>query len=150
MLEDAKMSKSFGFKLSALLFVVAAGGCLSGSALADQTHVNYSVAAGGKSPLIAVPISNSPVLMSCVQNVRNNVGEGQATIVQSTTDGLLDWVGFDYFKGAISRGFSAVNGTHMIFCDFAGEVDIEVGSATQIQVANHSTATMTGVIMFNY
>ena len=61
------MSRRFGSKLSAFMFVVAAGACLSGSALADQTHVDYNLAAGAKSALIAVPIKDSPH-MGCFQS----------------------------------------------------------------------------------
>lgn len=73
-----------------------------------------------------------------------------ATIIRSTTDGLLDWVGFDYFTGAISRGFSSLNGAHMIWCDFSGQVDIQVSSANHIRVHNNSSGVRTGRIMFNY
>lgn len=125
----------------------AALACLAGSAFADQTHVPYSLA-GGASLVVSVPGVNTPVQMSCTQNTIGNVGEGQATIIRSTTDELLDWVGIDYFTGAISRGFSATAGTHIIWCDFAGEVDIEVSSAGAIKIVNASSATQTGVIMF--
>jgi len=129
--------------------LAAALTCLAGSAFADQTHGTYSLAAGA-SETFAIPAVNTPVQLSCTQNVIDNVGEGQATIIRSTTDVLLDWVGFDYFTGAISRGFSAVPGTHIIYCDFSGRVSIEVASATSIKVVNNSSGTQTGTLMFVY
>ena len=129
--------------------LAAALTCLAGSAFADQTHVTYSLAAHA-SEVFNIPAANTPVQLSCTQNTGGNVGEGQATIIRSTTDGLLDWVGFDYFTGAISRGFSAVPGTHIIYCDFSGRVSIEVASATSIKVVNNSSGTQTGTLMFVY
>jgi hypothetical protein len=123
--------------------------CLAGSAFADQTHGTYSLAAGA-SETFAIPAVNTPVQLSCTQNVFDNVGEGQATIIRSTTDVLLDWVGIDYFSGAIARGFSATPGTHIIYCDFRGQVSIEVASATSIKVVNNSSGTQTGTLMFVY
>jgi hypothetical protein len=127
----------------------AALACLAGSAFADQTHSGYSLAPGA-SNIFAVPAANTPVQMSCTQNTVGNVGEGQATIIRSITDGLLDWVGIDYFTGAISRGFSATAGTHIIWCDYAGQVDIEVYNASEIKVTNTSSSTQTGFIMWVY
>ena len=142
------MSRCLGLNLSALLLAVVMGTYLSGSAFADQTHVAVTIPAGGKSALIGVPIVDHPVMMSCAQTVAGNVGEGQATIIRSTTDGLLDWSGFDYFTNAVSHGFTSLNGTHMIYCDFSGVVDIEVGSATQIQIGNRGSTPQSVVIMF--
>jgi hypothetical protein len=131
----------------AQIALAAALTCLAGSALADQTHVTYTLAAGA-SKVIPVPAVNTPVQMSCTQNTVGTVGEGQATVIRSTTDNLLDWVGFDYYSAAITRGFSASAGTHMIYCDFDGGVDIEVANASEIQVTNKSSGTQTGVVMF--
>jgi hypothetical protein len=140
------MSKSMFF---ALMFV-AAGACLSESALADQSHYAYSVVAGGHSLTIPIPIVNSPVQVSCTQNLVGHVGLGQATLIRSSTDGGLEWLGFDYYTAAISHDFSAAAGTHIIWCDSSGEVDIEVASATSIEVVNASGGARSGVIMFVY
>jgi hypothetical protein len=148
------MSRRFGSKLSALLFAVATGACLNGPALAGEQKVTFLTPAGGTSALHAIPIADSPVMMSCVQTVQGYVGEGQATIIRSTTDALLDWTGFDYATAGsstpLSRGFSSFNGTHIIYCDFGGLVDIQVGNATSIQVHNSNSIEMKVVIMFIY
>lgn len=143
------MLKCFGSTICASLFVVA-GACLSGQAIADETHSVYILAAGATSPSIELPIANSPVMVSCTQNAVNNVGVGQATITRSTTDLLLDWIGMDYHTGAITRGFSRLAGTHIIWCDFSGVVDIEVLDAAHIQVHNAAITQQEGLIMFVY
>lgn len=143
------MSKRFGPGLFVVIFVVAEA-CLSGPALADQTHVAYDLAPGAKTLPIAIPISNSPVVMSCVQNVGGDVGEGQATIIRSLGDRLLDWSGYDYVTAGFTRGFTATAGAHIIWCDFSGQLDIEVASSTQVEVVNKSSETLTGVVMFTY
>jgi hypothetical protein len=127
--------------------LAAALTCLAGSAIADQSHVGYSLAAGA-SKTIAVPAQNTPIQISCTQNTIGNVGEGEAAIIRSTTDVLLDWVGIDYATGAVSRGFSSVAGTHIIYCDFSGNVAIEVASATGILIKNNYSSTQSGEIMF--
>src|ERR1700722_20592351 len=104
------MSKSMFF---ALMFV-AAGACLSESALADQSHFAYSLVAGGHSVTIPIPIVNNPVQVSCTQNLEGHVGVGQATLIRSSTDTVLEWTGFDYYTAAISEGFSEAAGTHII------------------------------------
>jgi hypothetical protein len=144
------MLKDIGSKSRALLIAATVGVGLGGPAIADQTHVDYSLAAGASSAAITVPIANSPVMMSCTQNVAGNVGEGQATIIRSATDVALDWVGFDFFTAAISAHFSTVNGTHIIWCDNGGFVDIEVVDATRVKVHNATPALQSGVIMFVY
>ena len=133
----------------AQIALAAALTCLAGSTFADQTHVTYTLAPN-TTKTVTIPASNTPLQLSCSQNTVENVGEGQATIVKSVADGLLDWVGFDYFSGAISRGYSAAAGTHIIYCDYSGLVDIEVSSATEIQVTNKSSGTQSGILMWVY
>jgi hypothetical protein len=90
------------------------------------------------------------VQLSCTQNQVGNVGVGQATIMRSSLDGLLHWIGFDFYTGAISRGDSATAGGHIIYCDSSSFVDIAVLNATEIQVRNNNSSTQTGIIMFVY
>jgi hypothetical protein len=123
--------------------------CLAGAALADQTHVSYSLAAGATKAIV-LPAANTPIQVSCSQNNQGNVGVGQATINRSSTfDGLV-WVGFDVATGQVTVGDSATAGTHIVWCDFLGEVDIEVLGATEIEVKNGSSGTASGVVMFVY
>lgn len=133
----------------AQIALAAAFTCLVGSAFADQTHVTYSLAAGA-TRAINVPASNTPIQVSCSQNAIGNVSVGQATIIRSTTDNVLNWAGFDNFSNAVSRGNSATPGAHIIYCDLIGQVDIEVLSATEVQVKNTTLTTQSGVVMFVY
>ena len=133
----------------AQIALAAALACLAGAALADQTHISYSVAAGA-TKAIFLPAINTPIQVSCSQNAAQDVGVGQATIIRSTTDSGLIWVGFDVATGAITKGYSSSAGTHIVWCDYAGDVDIEVLSATEIQVKNGYSSTVSGVVMFVY
>jgi hypothetical protein len=124
--------------------------CLAGAALADQTHVSYSLAVGATKAIV-LPAANTPIQVSCSQNNQGNVGVGQATINRSSTfDGLV-WASFDVAtEGQVTVGDSATAGTHIVWCDAYGGIDIEVLSATEIEVKNGSPATASGVVMFVY
>jgi hypothetical protein len=138
------------FRIRRARITLAALGCLAGSAFADQTHVTYNLAAGA-SKAIVVPAVNTPVQMSCATTTSGQVGVGEATIARSVAgEFFLTWIGFDLHTGAISRGFSSTPGAHIIYCDDIGQVDIQVLSATQIQVVNQSVGGRAGVVMFVY
>ena len=129
----------------ALAIAIAASSSLCAPALADQTHVTVTVAAGASSKLIALPIANSPIVMSCTQTLGGNVGTGQATITRSATDGYPVWTGYD--ASGFTHGFDVA---HIIYCDNALAVDIEMASATEILVKNPTSYTNTVTIMFTY
>jgi hypothetical protein len=134
----------------AQIALAAALTCLAGSAFADQTHVSYTNLAVGATKAIALPAINTPIQLSCSQNSLADVGIGQATIIRSTAANELIWAGFDLNTGAISKGSSNTAGTHIVWCDAGGGIDIEVLSATEIQVKNGSSQTVSGVVMFVY
>jgi hypothetical protein len=143
-LVEQAMTKRIGSKFSAMIFCAAAATCLAGQALADQTHVTETVGAGGISASINLPITNSPIVMSCTQTVGNNVGTGQATITRSTTDGYPVWNGYD--EGGVTHGYPS---GHVVYCDFFGLVDIQA-YGTQVKVHNGAGSSQTVVIMFTY
>ena len=123
---------------------------LSSAAWADQIHVGYTLAAGA-SVTVTVPAVNTPVSMTCVNNSSGNRGVGQATLLRVSPAAFLEWVGSDIATGAISTGFSATAGTHIIYCDYTGKlVDVQVLNSSDIQIKNTSTVTMTGELNFVY
>jgi len=65
---------------------------------------------------------------------------------------FLEWVGIDYRTAAITEGFSGTDGTHMIYLDFSGYVDLQVANDTQVKVCNASGSplTATGTVTFVY
>ena len=61
--------------------------------------------------------------------------------------GFIEWVGLESTAGAaITQGFSGVLGTHILYCDFAHQVDLEVNNATSMRVTNSAAAARTGRI----
>jgi len=139
------MYKVFLSKTSFVLAAVAAAFCVSQQAHADQIHYSFKIAAGASSPVINMPISNSPILVSCTQTTGGNVGTGQATLVRSTTDGYLVWAGYD--NSGATHGY---NTAHIVYCDFREQVDIEMGSATGILVKNPTSSAQTVELMLTY
>lgn len=123
---------------------------LATSARADQTHVTVTVPANGHSTPISIPIADSPVSMTCSQKVVNNVGLGSATIIRSTTDNLLVWMGYDMVTKAVSANYSATPGTHIVWCDYFSHVDVQVSSTTAIQLVSNNSTPLTVTIMFVY
>jgi hypothetical protein len=132
---------------SALTIVLGAV-AFSATAHADETQVKYTLAPGATSNPIAVPATNTPVSMTCTQNAVGYRGVGQATVLRVAPASFLEWVGMDIASSAISSGFSAAGGTHIVYCDYSKTVDIQVHSATQIQIVNTNTITMSGVVTF--
>ncbi|HEY2345436.1 MAG TPA: hypothetical protein VGH80_06060 [Xanthomonadaceae bacterium] len=131
------------------LLAVCAFVALSPAAWADQSHHTYTVAAGGISAPIPVPGTNTPVSVTCSNNTSGYRGVGQATILRVLPDAFLEWVGTDIATSVISSGYTNSNGTHIIYCSYVDKyVEIQVNSASQIQVKNNGSTSMTGVIDF--
>jgi hypothetical protein len=54
-------------------------------------------------------------------------------------------VGLESHAGAaITQGFSGVNGTHILYLDFADQVDLEVNTTDSFRVHNGATAVRAG------
>jgi hypothetical protein len=124
---------------------------LSATAHANQFQLTLNVPAGGTSIPIAVPGINTPVSVTCVQNTAGNRGVGQATVLRVSPASFLEWVGMDVANAGVpSTGFTSTAGTHIIFCDFSKEVDLQVASATQMQVKNTNAVAQSVVINFVY
>ena len=112
---------------------------------ANKTNVYYNLAAGEISPPITVP-GGTPVLVMGTCTTVGVRGVGQVSLLRvNAAPVFLEWVGLESTAGAaIAQGFSGVAGTHIVYVDFAHQVDIEVASPSQIQVHNGSTGTRTG------
>jgi hypothetical protein len=113
----------------------------------NEASVSYALAAGANSGAIA-PTSGVPVLVMGVQTTVGNRGVGHVTLLHpAVAPFFIEWVGLESTAGAaITQGFSAVVGTHIVYIDFAHTVDIEVNSADTIRIHNGNGAAMTGVV----
>jgi hypothetical protein len=138
-------------KISLVCLALGSMAGLSATASADEYQFDVSIPAGGTSNPIIVPAVNTPVSLTCVQNTEGFRGVGQATLLRVNPASFLEWVGMDVANGGTpSTGFSASPGTHIIYCDFSKEVDLQVASATQIQLKNTNSIAQTVVITWVY
>jgi hypothetical protein len=138
-------------------YILLAGMCgiaaLVNPACASEKKGTYSVAAGATGKAILVPATDTPISVTCVQNAVGFRGVGQATLLRvgSTPPNFLEWVGTDIATTAITSGFSATAGTHIIYCDYVGKtVDLQVQDANHVQIVNTGGSNATGVITFTW
>lgn len=100
--------------------------------------VNYSLAAGATSAPIT-PAADLPVLVMGNQITTGDRGIGFVHMLHAAGN-FLEWVGEDASITSSGRkvvsGFSASAGTHVIFLDFGGSVDIQVASADTFIIKN--------------
>jgi hypothetical protein len=119
-------------------------------ATANEIQVDYNLAAGATSKPIAIPAFSTPVSVTCVQNGVGFRGVGQATVLRTAAaPQFLEWVGMDIATSAVSANFGNTAGMHIIYCDYTGKtVDMQVQSASSIQIVNTGSQTASGVINF--
>ncbi len=116
--------------------------------------INYVLAPGQASPAYTLPANKSvAVTGNCL--TLDSRGVASATILQVTepngTPSFLEWVGLESTTGSvITQGFSATQGTHILFLDFQHTVDIEVNSANTFVVRNSSSGQRRGTVTLTY
>jgi hypothetical protein len=108
---------------------------------------SYNLAPNGNL-VVNVPVADQAVLIMGTCTTVGVRGVGHVTLFRpSVAPNFLEWVGLETTAGAaITQGFSAVAGTHILFLDFAHQVDLEVQSATQFRVHNGAAAQRTGTV----
>lgn len=109
----------------------------------NAAFVSYNLAAGANSANIT-PAANTAVLVMGTCLTLNFRGVGHVTMLR-ITNSFLEWVGLESTAGAaITQGFSGVVGTHILFLDFAHQVDIEVAGPNAFRVHNGAAAVRNG------
>jgi len=113
--------------------------------VANAASIAYNLAPGANSVAIT-PAANVPVMVMGTQTAVGYRGVGHVTLLRPSVAPLfIEWTGLESPAGAaITSGFSAVAGTHIVYLDYSHTVDIEVNSATSIRVHNGNTVQMTG------
>jgi len=117
-----------------------------------ERDITYNLLPGAISAPIAMPASQAVFVMGVNRTIGNR-GVGQATLLSSALVPLfIEWTGVESPAAAvITSGFSGVQGTHILFIDFAHTVDIEVGpGANTIQLHNSNAVAQTGQIKLIY
>ena len=103
----------------------------------------YSLAAGANSGPIT-PVTNQAVFMMGTQTTVGYRGVAMATLLHVPSS-FIEWTGLESTSGsAITEGFSATAGTHILYLDFSHLVDVQVASPDTIQIHNGNSVTQTG------
>jgi peptidoglycan/LPS O-acetylase OafA/YrhL len=106
----------------------------------NAAFIAYNLAAGLNSAAITPATNRSVLVMGCCTTVG---GVGQVSLVHFPSN-FIQWVGFDYRTAAITTGFSSTAGTHIVYLDQVGVVDIQTASADTIRIQNGSPGTRAG------
>jgi hypothetical protein len=102
---------------------------------------SYSLAPGAStSP--TTPVDSQPVLVTGVQNTSGYRGVGRVALLRVPSS-FLEWVGLDVFSSAITSGYSGIAGTHIVYLDYSGFVDLEVASTDSFLVHNSTSSPIT-------
>jgi hypothetical protein len=111
----------------------------------NSTNFTYNLAPGAYSAAIT-PASSQPVLVMGVQNNLGYRGVGKVMMLHVPAS-FLEWSGLESPAGAaITSGFSATAGTHIVYLDFSHRVDIQVASPDTFRVHNGNTVQMAGKV----
>lgn len=147
------MSKEKVSRLGTLLLaVVVASLTLAITAHAAQTITtpnevvfNYNLGPGGTSAAVT-PASDTPVLVQGVQTTLGYRGVGHVSMLRVPSS-FLEWTGLESpAAAAITSGFSATAGTHIVYLDYSHLVDIRVNGTDTFVVHNSNTISQTGVV----
>ena len=146
-----KLSRFFSLLVAALVVTVTlavTARAVEILTIPNAAFVNYNLAAGANSGPITVPLTDagvgSGVLVMGVCNTAGFRGVGFVTLLR-VPNSFLEWVGLESTAGSsITQGFSAAAGTHIVYLDFAHQVDIEVNNANTFRVHNGAGALRAG------
>jgi len=125
--------------------VLVAALTLASTARAVQTFTtpnaalySYNLAPNANS-LAIFPITNQAVHVMGVQLTTGYRGVGHVTMLRIAGQ-FLEWVGLESpSAAAITSGYSAVAGTHILWLDYSHTVDIRVNNADSFVVHNGNT-----------
>ena len=108
-----------------------------------KSVILYSLPPNGITPAIMLAPFRPVLVMGCC-TTHNFRGVGHVTLLHIPSS-FIEWVGLESPSHAsITQGFSSAVGTHIVYIDFAHQVDIEVNSADTIRVHNGAAAMRTG------
>jgi hypothetical protein len=126
------------------------------TSVANAITYEYDISPGQSSPLILIP-PNTPVLLSGTANTAGERGIA-FVVVLSAPNGpspLMEWNGLESpspsnLKGEITTGYSTTPDTHIVFIDWAHQVDVEVASTKQVKIKNESGGTRHVVVTLSW
>jgi hypothetical protein len=97
--------------------------------------VSYSIPLNSFGPVIT-PVPNQAVHVMCTQTTVGFRGVGHVTLLR-IIGSFVEWVGLESpSAAAITSGFSGATGTHVLYCDFAHSVDLQVLAPDLLRLHN--------------
>ena len=118
----------------------------SGQEAPGKAVFAYNLAPGANSVPVSVPAAHRAIPVMGQQNALGFRGVRQVTLLW-LPGSFLEWVGLESPNGAaITSAYSSTPGTHIVFLDFAHQVDIQVNSADAFVVHNGSTGARYGSV----
>ena len=138
MKENLKTRRFGSLSLAALvatLTVAVVANASQSLTVPNAATFTYNLAVGANSSAIT-PASNQSVLMIGSQTTIGYRGVAMATLLHVPSS-FIEWVGLESpSNAAITQGFSASPGTHILYLDFSHLVDVEVASPDTILIHN--------------
>jgi hypothetical protein len=129
---------SLAFVVAALTFAIV-GKAAQTVTVPNAANITYNLAAGAYSGPIT-PVANQAVLMIGSQTTPGYRGVASATLLHAPCcPNFIEWVGLESPSingSAITQGFSATAGTHILYLDYSDYVDVQVASADTIRIHN--------------
>ena len=106
----------------------------------NAAFISYSLAAGANSAAITPATNKSVLVMGCCTTFQ---GVGQVSLLHIPST-LITWVGLEpEANAAITAGASA-GAAHIVYIDFAHQVEIRTASADTIFIHNGASTTRAG------
>jgi len=151
MLRAATLALSLALIVLAGLVRVKAG---TSSTTISYQQLEFTIQPGSTRPPIPVPAVNQPIHMMVAMTTAENRGVGEVTLLRTPRNAnpMNEFlgVGLDIESNVvgacglvagrpISAGYSSTAGTHIIYADYCGNVDVQFASAKQIQIYNNAS-----------
>ena len=127
----------------AMLTVAVVANASQSLTVPNAATFSYNLAAGTNSSAIT-PASNQSVLVIGSQTTVGYRGVAMATLLHVPSS-FIEWVGLESpSSAAITSGFSAAPGTHILYLDFEHLVDVQVAGTDTILIHNANSVSQTG------
>ena len=144
----AKMQR-YGILLAGVVVCVLAASVVAKATqtltVPNAAFYTYNLAAGANSSPIT-PVPNQAVLMIGSQTAVGYRGVAMATILRVPSS-FIEWTGVESpSAAAVTSGFAAAPGAHVLYLDFSHLVDVQVASADTIYIHNGNSVTQTGTL----
>jgi hypothetical protein len=122
---------------------------LSSENFPRKETVTFNLAPGGISAPIPLP-EFIPISLTGVVTTLGVRGVGHASLLR-VPGSFIEWTGLESTAGSvITQGFSGTTGAHILFIDFAHDVDVEVSGPDAIRIHNTAGASRQGSITLIY